>query len=81
MGQIDVMVVAKVYGSFQCEESELEGNLDEMRKELKTDGLELDAGEVKVGEAEIEIVGVADVHPETGDLTPRFILKMRISDN
>lgn len=66
MGKIDVMVVAKLYGSFQCEENELDKELTEMKEAFKeTDDLDT------VGDVEVELVSVADVHPKTGDLTQR----------
>ena len=70
MGKIDVMVVATVYGSFQCDEKELEKELAEVQHEFKDSEDLLGT----IGDVEVELVGVADIHPETGDLTQRVII-------
>jgi len=80
MGTIDVMFVAKAYGSFQCEEAELNDRLAELRQETEGE-IEEASFPYTVGEAEVEVVSIADVDPETGDLTQRMVSEMEINPN
>lgn len=79
MGRVDVMFSVGVHGSFQCEEEDMERNLEDARDRVER----MVEGDYpyKVGEVSVDIAGIADIDPETGDLKPRFIQEMKINGN
>jgi len=79
MGQIDVMFTIGIHGSLQCEEDDAQGQLEEARDKV---GSWVEFGfPANVGEVSVEVVSIADIDPETGNLQQRPQLEMKINPN
>jgi len=79
MGKVDVCFTIGIHGSFQCEENDIDRELEDARDRVERK-LEYEFPPA-VGEVDVDIVGVADIDPETGDLKQRYVSEMEINGN